>query len=105
MMRAKSRIIIYHFTNTNIFSHRIHQQKITVCVCLHMVCVDVIISQDIFLYSMNKYCSCMHEKKKRKKRDFKHGRNFTFGREDAISNMGLAEASSGDKLKVSRSSL
>lgn len=67
MMRAKSRIIIYHFTNTNIFSHRIHQQKITVCVCLHMVCVDVIISQDIFLYSMNKYCSCMHEKKKERK--------------------------------------
>lgn len=30
---------------------------------------------------------------------------FTFVREDAISSMGLPEASSGDKLKVSRSSL
>lgn len=30
---------------------------------------------------------------------------FTFAREDAISRAGLPEASSGDKLKVSQSSL
>lgn len=46
----------------------------------------------------------MHEKKKIQEISSMGG-IFTFGREDAISSMGLAEASSGDKLKVSRSSL
>lgn len=48
--------------------------------------------------------SFMHEKKKIQEISSMGG-IFTFGREDAISSMGLAEASSGDKLKVSRSSL
>lgn len=66
------------------------------------MCVHVIISLNIFIAWMILYFQaavCMKEKKSTM------GGIFTFGREDAISSMGLAEASSGDKLKVSRSSL